>query len=223
MAKTIVGEDGKKYKEKKPFYKRVWFWILAVIVIAIIASQMGGNTNKTESNNTETKTSQSSSKDDKGKIGLKEFSEIKLGDGSMTFADAEAKYGKANSTSDTSIGDQSGKMATWDKIVKGGDFVSTFSLTFVNDQADSKSIAGLKVSRKNKLTLSDFDSIQNGTSREDVINKLGDPNGITESKILDTDTEILMYTSDIKGDMGANFNITLTNGVVSGKTQSSMN
>lgn len=36
MAKKIIGEDGKEYtiKEKKPFYKRVWFWVLVVLVVS---------------------------------------------------------------------------------------------------------------------------------------------------------------------------------------------
>lgn len=50
MKKTVKGEDGKQYtmKEKKPFYKKVWFWILAVIVIAIFAN-MGKGTEKDNS------------------------------------------------------------------------------------------------------------------------------------------------------------------------------
>lgn len=54
MKKTVKGEDGKEYtmKEKKPFYKKVWFWILAVIVIAIIANLGKG----TEKNNPATTT-----------------------------------------------------------------------------------------------------------------------------------------------------------------------
>lgn len=41
--KKIRGEDGQEYtvKEKKPIYKRVWFWILVVIIIGAIGSQMG--------------------------------------------------------------------------------------------------------------------------------------------------------------------------------------
>lgn len=42
--KKVIGEDGKTYtmKEKKPIYKRVWFWILAVIVVAGISGALGG-------------------------------------------------------------------------------------------------------------------------------------------------------------------------------------
>lgn len=42
--KKVIGEDGKTYvmKEKKPIYKRVWFWILAVIIVAGIGGALGG-------------------------------------------------------------------------------------------------------------------------------------------------------------------------------------
>ncbi|WP_261806115.1 hypothetical protein [Lapidilactobacillus luobeiensis] len=38
MAKKIKDENGNTYKLKKPFYKRVWFWILVVIVIIAAGS-----------------------------------------------------------------------------------------------------------------------------------------------------------------------------------------
>ncbi len=46
--KRVTGEDGKQYvmKEKKPFYKRVWFWIVAIILIAIIGGALGGGSDK---------------------------------------------------------------------------------------------------------------------------------------------------------------------------------
>lgn len=49
MSKKIVGEDGKEYKIKKPFYKKVWFWILAVVLIFIIGGALGGNDDKKSS------------------------------------------------------------------------------------------------------------------------------------------------------------------------------
>jgi len=54
MAKKITDEHGNTYVQKKPFYKRVWFWILAVIVIAVIFGSAGGNkAKKVSSENTE--------------------------------------------------------------------------------------------------------------------------------------------------------------------------
>lgn len=47
MAKKVRGEDGRMYKVKKPFYKRLWFWLLAVVVVFIaIGSQGGSDDNK---------------------------------------------------------------------------------------------------------------------------------------------------------------------------------
>ncbi|EGP4929767.1 hypothetical protein HQ850_00860 [Enterococcus faecium] len=48
--KKVVHENGKSYVvvEKKPIYKRVWFWILAVIVFFVIVGLIGGTTKKDE-------------------------------------------------------------------------------------------------------------------------------------------------------------------------------
>ena len=43
MAKKVMGQDGKMYKVKKPFYKRVWFWLLAVVVVFIAIGSQGGS------------------------------------------------------------------------------------------------------------------------------------------------------------------------------------
>lgn len=45
MAKKIQGDDGKTYVEKKPFYKRVWFWVVVVILAFAIGGAMGSNSN----------------------------------------------------------------------------------------------------------------------------------------------------------------------------------
>lgn len=65
MKKTVKGDDGKQYtmKEKKPFYKKVWFWILAVIVIAIFAN-MGKGSEK-DNSKTATTTQESAKTEEK--------------------------------------------------------------------------------------------------------------------------------------------------------------
>ncbi|WP_138159257.1 OB-fold protein [Peptoniphilus catoniae] len=58
MAKKIKGEDGKIYVEKKPFYKRVWFIALVVIVIIVALMPKGdkdGNSTVNEAAETSTK------------------------------------------------------------------------------------------------------------------------------------------------------------------------
>lgn len=83
--KKIVGEDGKQYvvKEKKPFYKRVWFWILAVIIVFAVAGSLGGGdddkasaTNKTSTNTSSTKTEETTKKEET--YGMNQ--DVKIGD-----------------------------------------------------------------------------------------------------------------------------------------------
>ena len=59
MAKKIKDENGNTYVQKKPFYKRVWFWIVAIIVISVIGEAFGGDSDDTS--NSSSKTEQKSS------------------------------------------------------------------------------------------------------------------------------------------------------------------
>lgn len=46
-----------KYEEgKKPIYKKVWFWILVIVIIAVIGTTLGGNGTAQTSSNTFTST-----------------------------------------------------------------------------------------------------------------------------------------------------------------------
>lgn len=65
MAKKIVDENGNVYVQKKPFYKRVWFIILAFIVVIATLSNMGSGSDsaKTNSTDNQTKTSAQSSQE----------------------------------------------------------------------------------------------------------------------------------------------------------------
>ncbi|WP_438784469.1 hypothetical protein [Enterococcus sp. AZ191] len=60
MKKKVTGEDGKTYvmKEKKPFYKRVWFWILVVLVVFIVGGALSGGDDNTVKSQTESSTSE---------------------------------------------------------------------------------------------------------------------------------------------------------------------
>ena len=62
--KKVIGEDGKTYvmKEKKPIYKRVWFWILAVMILVAFASSLGGGDESASGGETIDNSSQSEKK-----------------------------------------------------------------------------------------------------------------------------------------------------------------
>lgn len=60
MSKRIKGEDGNTYVQKKPFYKRVQFWILIVLVLIFAISGINGG--DTTSSSSSKSSSPSSSK-----------------------------------------------------------------------------------------------------------------------------------------------------------------
>lgn len=49
MGKKVMGSDGKMYKVKKPFYQRVWFWVLVVILIISFSGALGSSNNENAS------------------------------------------------------------------------------------------------------------------------------------------------------------------------------
>lgn len=232
-----------KVKKNKPFYKKWWFW--AILVILIIfgignMSQPEAETGSTKSSDTSTSTnSEKASKDvekakdklksafsnrssNKGRITKKQYDAITLGDSQGSSQDAiKNEFGSPSSTSTTTVSGVQADQLTWNKVANGS-IGSAVVVGFSNNVAISKGISGLKVTRKAKLGLDKFNSIQNGQSESDVIQILGDPNGYSESNISGLTSKTLIYTSGISGDIGANFNITISNGAVSGKSQTSL-
>lgn len=95
MSKKVMGQDGKTYKVKKPFYKRVWFWVLAVILIVIIGSALNGgsDSNRASDNGgekvTKSSTSASSSKEEKSDTFYKIGDTVKVGDAEYTLNSVE--------------------------------------------------------------------------------------------------------------------------------------
>lgn len=61
MKKQIKDENGKVYVEKKPFYKRVWFWIIMVLAIFCLPAMFSGNSNSSNNSTTSKESSASSS------------------------------------------------------------------------------------------------------------------------------------------------------------------
>ncbi|WP_285011977.1 hypothetical protein [Lactococcus formosensis] len=125
---------------KKPIYKRIWFWILvAVIVIGVGGALGGGSDDKKDSStssSTETKqsskeeksTEQSSSEKPKNGWTQEIYDSITVAkmdfdangnmsySGGTPYADIEAKVGKPDSSSETSVGDQTTVTATWSSV-----------------------------------------------------------------------------------------------------------
>ena len=74
----------KKIKVKKPFYKRVWFWLIAGIVVISIASGGGEETTETASTEPKTETKQDKPKEEAKATTGKLNEPFKLGEVSFT-------------------------------------------------------------------------------------------------------------------------------------------
>lgn len=86
MAKKIKDENGNTYVQKKPFYKRVWFWIVAVIAIFIIGGALGGGSD----DNGGTKVSDKSSSSKKSSTKYYKIGDsVKVGDVIYTLKSVE--------------------------------------------------------------------------------------------------------------------------------------
>lgn len=52
-------------KVKKPFYKKWWFWVLAVVIVGAVANAVGGGTDESVKDNSDKKVTQKATKTEK--------------------------------------------------------------------------------------------------------------------------------------------------------------
>ena len=53
MSKKMTDKDGKVYVEQKPFYKKVWFWIVIAILVIVVGGAIGGGSNDDSSSSSD--------------------------------------------------------------------------------------------------------------------------------------------------------------------------
>lgn len=227
----------------KPFYKKVWFWVVAVLLVGAIGSSMDGkdsgktsndkkiaqtkkkdNSDSSKKKQVEKKAATSSKKSDK--ITRSQIDAIKVGDllsdgnGGDSLSDLKARFGEPASTSSSTTNGVKTDILTWDNV-EGGWGVS-LTVGFTNGHVFDKNLVGFKLARQKKISLADFNALQTGMSYKDFTAKMGEPDYYHESNIGGQVTNIAGYTSGVKGDIGANFNATFVNGSLQSKSQSSM-
>lgn len=227
--KKVTGEDGKTYvmKEKKPFYKKIWFWILAVVALAIIGGALGGGSDSStptaskDGNTSASTAEQTSLKDNFDKVVIGDI--FNGGEGGSSLEEVKAVFGEPDSTSETNIEGQTAKMMTWGGL-KGGDIMSSIVVSFSNDKAVSKAVTGLKVDKHDKATLEQFNAVAtDGTFSEDQARQqFGEPDGISDSLVNGQKQSLLTWSKNVAGDAGANFNITFDGGTATSKAQLNM-
>ncbi len=218
---------------RKRFYKKWWFWLIAVIVICLLVFAglfvtTGNNKNSKSSNTSSKETStqkvvkKDNAREKSSGITLKQYNGLYLSeDGGLSSETLKSIFGSPSSTSNNTIQGIKTDVDTW-KEVADSDQGATVVVNYSNNHAISKAITKLRVSRSKKISLHNYNKIQNGVSESDIISELGKPNGYSEVVFSGTSTKKLDYTSGINGSSGASVVITLTNGVVSDKSQTGL-
>jgi len=184
--------------------------ILGLLTMGLVTTTTGCSSVKSISSATGSTDSKKTATKKTSGFTMKRFDQITLGDGSGTTLDSlKQDLGNPTSTSTSAVQTQTLDLNTW---IKG--LGTSLAVGFSNGHAISKHINGLTITRKDKISLDTFNQIQNGQSEDDVKKLLGEPNGINTSSLAGTTITILTYTSGIKGNIGSNVTVTLTNGAI---------
>lgn len=221
MTKKIKKENENVYVAKKPFYKKVWFWVLAILAIIVIGGAVGGGSDPDTSSAPENNSSSNSSNKTitQNAAFRKVFDNIAVGDlmnhgdGGTTLDTVEKALGKPSATSATAIQGIETKNYIWSK-----DGVSV-TVVFNGDQAVSKHITGFKFSRAPKFTLDAYNSLEDGSSYEDIVSKYGEPDGLSEMIIGGNKNVTATWAT---GTKGGTITLEFTNDSLVSKAQSGL-
>ena len=166
---------GNTYVQKKPFYKRVWFWIVVVILVLIIGGSIGGSKPHTTGSNTA-----DSSKSKK--------TEFKLTD----TVDLDGVTFKVNNVS-FSDGDEISKPDQGKKYVK-----VNVTITNNGDDKFSYNPFDFKLNDKgNQTDLDEFISDSNNQLKSGDLAKGGSVTGTMTGQATEGDKLQLMYNGSI--------------------------
>lgn len=188
-----------------------------------LAACGNSNASDSKSSSSSSSTSSTAASSNKAKITRSDFDNVQIGDllqqseGGMTIEEAKQKFGDPKSTTSSTTDDIQTDVYTWTGV--DGKLAASMILSFANGKAFDKNLTGFKLTRKNKITLEQFNNLQNGASYNDVINELGEPDDINESLIGGTKNVIASYISGMQGDLGANMTLTFDNDALTNKSQ----
>ncbi len=215
--------------------------IVAVLFLIIGIAVNGGKGSKSSSNSSSAASSETSSttssketakatEDTTEKVSeaRSKYQQIVLGDmmdggtGGTSLEDVKTILGEPKSTSESSIGDTKSLLATWSESDITGSAV--FTVTFTNNAATGKGYSGFSLlNTGTKVSLDEFNAIvTDGSFTYDAaLEQFGQPDGESETLIGGQSGDMVSW-SNANGSLGANFNVTFTNGVATGKSQYGM-
>lgn len=230
-------------KTRKPFYKKIWFWIITILALfVLIDGAYGAGKSSNDSDNTKTEqksenktTEESDDTNDEeiytGERGdqismdnlaiLQAYYKIKLGD-LMKSGQGGTSYKKVkkifnSSPSETSSSETSGvntELAIW----RYDDV--TITITFVNNHAVGSAETGLRWKRaKPTFTKKIYNNLSGNLNSDKVYKKFGIPDEVTQILIFGSYKTKFTWFTGLKGSLGANVSLDFTGDSLTGKSQ----
>lgn len=208
--------------EKKPFYKRNWFWITIISIIVVVsattyvANYSFYSDKADQISFEERKTLKEQQKAEKSPSLITKYNSIKTGNKGYS---KKVIYKLLGNPAETQIQSSAISNVTW-KGTADQDNV-TIQVTFENGHAASKSIQGLDIDREKTLTLTDYQKLNVGDSYNRVVNLLGDPDDYSDINGVRT----LTYVSDLSEldpTQNASIQIKLSHNQIVAKSQTNL-
>lgn len=181
--------------ERKPFYKRNWFWItilsifIVVTATTYVANYSFYSDKADQASTSQTRNAAQKKVDDNPSLTVK-YDSIKTGKDGFTRDEIIDLLGQPTTTQQID-GTKELLNLTWNTTENNNKIV--IQITVEKNRATAKSIQGLDIDRKKLLTLEDFDKLQIGDKYNKVVNTLGDPDDYSDTDGIKT----LTYESDL--------------------------
>ncbi|WP_429970740.1 DUF3862 domain-containing protein [Fructilactobacillus sp. Tb1] len=174
-------------KPKKKFYKRIWFWILIlVLAFGIYAATTGSNK---DSSSKDTSSSQSG-------VTKASYDKIQMGEDRDNVV---KDLGKPSTSSKTNTNGTEAELLGWSKVSSSFN-VGTISVTVANGKVIGKGYTNPSLAKIKPLDKTKVASIQNGASYKDVIDKLGQPTTEAYTSIAGQNSVMIQYVTSTSGN-----------------------
>ena len=181
--------------DRKPFYRRNWFWITILSIFVIVtATTYVANYSFYRDKADQASTSQSKNvaqkKAQRNPSLTAKYDSIKTGKKGFTKDEIIDLLGQP--TTIQAIDTTNGILnLTWNDSENDNNIV--IQITVEKNKATAKSIQGLDIDRKKLLTVEDFNKLKNGDKYNKVIDILGNPDDYSDTNGIKT----LTYESDL--------------------------
>lgn len=209
----------------KKIFKFGCLGFAGLIVLGIIIAAVSSGGENTENASSEPKQEEADTKENSSKkeapakegvLTEKKFKEIKDG---MTY-DEVVKIIGAEGSLMSETGEKGTDFHTEMYEFETDGFLSNATLTFQNGKLVNKAQFGLGEGSDVKITLEQFQQIQNGMTLEEVIELVGgEGEVVSESGEEGTDMHTVMYSYSGEGEMGANVSLMFQGNKLQNKSQ----